>query len=78
LLQPFRLDPLRDPASLMPFFFAALRYALANAWKGLVLAELFASTKGGPAGRSRSGTTPTARRGSSATRCSSSSSRPSA
>lgn len=32
--------------SLMPFFFAALRYALANAWKGLVLAELFASTNG--------------------------------
>jgi len=32
--------------SLMPFFFAALRYGLANAWKGLVLAELFASTNG--------------------------------
>lgn len=32
--------------SLMPFFFAALRYSLANAWKGLVLAELFASTNG--------------------------------
>jgi uncharacterized iron-regulated membrane protein len=30
----------------MPFFFAALRYGLANAWKGLVLAELFASTNG--------------------------------
>jgi ABC-type nitrate/sulfonate/bicarbonate transport system permease component len=32
--------------SLMPFLFAALRYGLANAWKGLVLAELFASTNG--------------------------------
>ena len=32
--------------SLMPFFFAAARYGLANAWKGLVLAELFASTNG--------------------------------
>lgn len=32
--------------SLMPFFFGALRYSLANAWKGLVLAELFASTNG--------------------------------
>ncbi|MQA06440.1 MAG: ABC transporter permease subunit [Streptosporangiales bacterium] len=32
--------------SLMPFFFAALRYGLANAWKGLVLAEVYASTAG--------------------------------
>lgn len=32
--------------SLMPFFFAALRYGLANAWKGLVLAEVWASTEG--------------------------------
>jgi NitT/TauT family transport system permease protein len=32
--------------SLMPFFFAALRYGLANAWKGLVLAEVWASTTG--------------------------------
>lgn len=32
--------------SLMPFFFAALRYGLANAWKGLVLAEVWASTAG--------------------------------
>lgn len=43
-----RLDVIRHVVfpSLMPFFFAALRYALANAWKGLVLAELFASTNG--------------------------------
>jgi ABC-type nitrate/sulfonate/bicarbonate transport system permease component len=43
-----RLDSIRYIIlpSLMPFFFAALRYALANAWKGLVLAELFASTNG--------------------------------
>jgi len=43
-----RLDSIRYVIlpSLMPFFFAALRYALANAWKGLVLAELFASTNG--------------------------------
>ena len=43
-----RLDSIRNVIlpSLMPFFFAALRYALANAWKGLVLAELFASTNG--------------------------------
>jgi ABC-type nitrate/sulfonate/bicarbonate transport system permease component len=32
--------------SLMPFFFAALRYGLANGWKGLVLAEVFAGTDG--------------------------------
>jgi NitT/TauT family transport system permease protein len=32
--------------SLMPFFFAALRYGLANSWKGLVLAEVWASTEG--------------------------------
>lgn len=32
--------------SLMPFFFASLRYGLANGWKGLVLAEVFASTSG--------------------------------
>jgi NitT/TauT family transport system permease protein len=32
--------------SLMPFFFASLRYGLANGWKGLVLAEVFASTTG--------------------------------
>lgn len=32
--------------SLMPFFFAALRYGLANSWKGLVLAEVWASTAG--------------------------------
>ncbi|MGH8869233.1 MAG: ABC transporter permease [Actinomycetes bacterium] len=32
--------------SLMPFFFAALRYGMANAWKGLVLAEVWASTAG--------------------------------
>lgn len=32
--------------SLMPFFFAALRYGLANGWKGLVLAEVFAATTG--------------------------------
>jgi ABC-type nitrate/sulfonate/bicarbonate transport system permease component len=43
-----RFDTIRSVIlpSLMPFFFAALRYALANAWKGLVLAELFASTNG--------------------------------
>ncbi|HEX7099068.1 MAG TPA: ABC transporter permease [Acidimicrobiia bacterium] len=33
-------------ASLMPFFFASLRYGLANGWKGLVLAEVFAATEG--------------------------------
>lgn len=32
--------------SLMPFFFASLRYGLANGWKGLVLAEVWASTNG--------------------------------
>jgi ABC-type nitrate/sulfonate/bicarbonate transport system permease component len=32
--------------SLMPFFFASLRYGLANGWKGLVLAEVFASDSG--------------------------------
>jgi ABC-type nitrate/sulfonate/bicarbonate transport system permease component len=32
--------------SLMPFFFAALRYGLGNGWKGLVLAEVWASTSG--------------------------------
>jgi ABC-type nitrate/sulfonate/bicarbonate transport system permease component len=32
--------------SLMPFFFASLRYGLANGWKGLVLAEVFASEAG--------------------------------
>jgi ABC-type nitrate/sulfonate/bicarbonate transport system permease component len=32
--------------SLMPFFFASLRYGLANGWKGLVLAEVFASQSG--------------------------------
>jgi ABC-type nitrate/sulfonate/bicarbonate transport system permease component len=32
--------------SLMPFAFASLRYGLANGWKGLVLAEVFAATSG--------------------------------
>lgn len=32
--------------SLSPFLFAALRYGLANGWKGLVLAEVFAATSG--------------------------------
>lgn len=32
--------------SLMPFFFAALRYGLGNGWKGLVLAEVWAATSG--------------------------------
>lgn len=32
--------------SLNPFLFAGLRYALANGWKGLVLAEVFAATSG--------------------------------
>lgn len=32
--------------SLSPFLFASLRYGLANGWKGLVLAEVFASTSG--------------------------------
>jgi NitT/TauT family transport system permease protein len=47
--------------SLMPFFFAAIRYAYAVGWKGLVITEVF-------------GTTPTAPMGSSATPSSSSSS----
>lgn len=47
----FRVSRLRTlrhvvMGSLMPFFFAALRYGLANGWKGLVLAEVFASTAG--------------------------------
>lgn len=32
--------------SLSPFLFASLRYGLANGWKGLILAEVFASTSG--------------------------------
>jgi ABC-type nitrate/sulfonate/bicarbonate transport system permease component len=32
--------------SLSPFFFASLRYGLANGWKGLVLAEVFSATSG--------------------------------
>jgi ABC-type nitrate/sulfonate/bicarbonate transport system permease component len=32
--------------SLMPFFFAAMRYAFSVGWKGLVLAEVFASDAG--------------------------------
>jgi NitT/TauT family transport system permease protein len=32
--------------SLSPFFFASLRYGLANGWKGLVLAEVFAAVPG--------------------------------
>lgn len=32
--------------SLAPFLFASLRYGLANGWKGLVLAEVFAATSG--------------------------------
>lgn len=32
--------------SLMPFFFASLRYGLANGWKGLVLAEVFSAQSG--------------------------------
>jgi NitT/TauT family transport system permease protein len=32
--------------SLMPFFFAAIRYAYAVGWKGLVIAEVFASDRG--------------------------------
>ena len=32
--------------SLMPFLFASMRYGLANGWKGLVLAEVFAATNG--------------------------------
>ncbi|MPZ53898.1 MAG: ABC transporter permease subunit [Acidimicrobiia bacterium] len=32
--------------SLMPFFFAAMRYGFSIGWKGLVLAEVFASDQG--------------------------------
>jgi NitT/TauT family transport system permease protein len=32
--------------SLMPFVFAALRYGVANGWKGLVVAEIFAASSG--------------------------------
>ncbi|HET9203279.1 MAG TPA: ABC transporter permease [Acidimicrobiia bacterium] len=32
--------------SLMPFFFAAIRYAYAIGWKGLVITEVFASDRG--------------------------------
>jgi NitT/TauT family transport system permease protein len=32
--------------SLAPFFFASMRYGLANGWKGLVLAEVFAAQSG--------------------------------
>lgn len=32
--------------SLMPFFFASMRYGLANGWKGLVLAEVFSAQSG--------------------------------
>ncbi|MGH8951168.1 MAG: ABC transporter permease [Acidimicrobiia bacterium] len=32
--------------SLLPFFFAAIRYAYAIGWKGLVIAEVFGSTVG--------------------------------
>jgi NitT/TauT family transport system permease protein len=32
--------------SLMPFFFAAIRYAYAIGWKGLIIAEVFASDRG--------------------------------
>lgn len=32
--------------SLMPFLFAAFRYGVANGWKALVVAEVFASTTG--------------------------------
>lgn len=32
--------------SLMPFFFAAIRYAYAIGWKGLVIAEVFGSSVG--------------------------------
>jgi NitT/TauT family transport system permease protein len=30
----------------MPFFFAAIRYAYAIGWKGLIIAEVFASDRG--------------------------------
>lgn len=32
--------------SLLPFFFAAIRYAYAIGWKGLIIAEVFASDRG--------------------------------
>lgn len=32
--------------SLMPFFFAAIRYAFSVGWKGLVIAEVFGSDRG--------------------------------
>jgi len=32
--------------SLAPFMFASLRYGLANGWKGLLVAEIFAATSG--------------------------------
>jgi NitT/TauT family transport system permease protein len=32
--------------SLMPFFFAAIRYAYAIGWKGLIITEVFASDRG--------------------------------
>ncbi len=32
--------------SLMPFFFAAIRYAFSIGWKGLVIAEVFAADRG--------------------------------
>jgi NitT/TauT family transport system permease protein len=32
--------------SLLPFFFAAMRYAFSIGWKGLVIAEVFASDRG--------------------------------
>jgi ABC-type nitrate/sulfonate/bicarbonate transport system permease component len=32
--------------SLLPFFFAAIRYSFSIGWKGLVLAEVFASDRG--------------------------------
>ena len=32
--------------SLQPFAFAALRYGLANGWKGVLVAEIFAATSG--------------------------------
>jgi NitT/TauT family transport system permease protein len=43
-----RRDVLRHVVlpSLMPFFFASLRYGLANGWKGLIVAEIFAATSG--------------------------------
>jgi ABC-type nitrate/sulfonate/bicarbonate transport system permease component len=43
-----RFDTIRHVLipSLLPFFFAALRYGFANGWKGLVLAEVFAASNG--------------------------------